>query len=172
MRINIDIDPAELIAIYHALQEGKTIFVAQVARPKLETKDDEIEKADTKGGEDLNGTTEQPQKPTDDEQPTAEQSPANNEEGKRQKGNHSSAARTPKPVDIRREGEAEWMTFPSISAAAKEIGCYCIGLSKALMSGKNIKGFEVRYNNDKLDEVLEEIEKKGKEPYQISKPIR
>lgn len=156
MRINIDIDPAELIAIYRALQEGKTIFVAQVARPKL--KNDEIEKANTESGEDLNETTEQ--------------SPADNEETKRQKGNHSTAARTPRPVDVRREGETEWKTFPSISAAAKGIGCYCVGLSKALMSGKNIKGFEVRYNNDKLDEVLEEIEKNGKEPYQISKPIR
>lgn len=170
MRINIDIDPAELIAIYHALQEGKTIFVAHVARPEL--KNDEIEKADTEGGEDLNETTKQFPKPTDGEQPTTEQSPADNEETKRQKGNHSTAARTPRPVDVRREGETEWKTFPSISAAAKGIGCYCVGLSKALMSGKNIKGFEVRYNNDKLDEVLEEIEKNGKEPYQISKPIR
>ncbi len=66
----------------------------------------------------------------------------------------------------------DWVTFDSISAAAKAIGVLYNNLTIALRKGKDCKGHKVRYSNPELDACLAEIEAKNRQPYQPSKPFK
>ena len=66
----------------------------------------------------------------------------------------------------------DWVTFDSISAAARAIGVLYNNLTIALRKGTDCKGYKVRYANSGLDACLAEIEAKNRQPYQPTKPVR
>lgn len=59
-----------------------------------------------------------------------------------------------------------WVTFPTITEAAKAVGGTTNGLCTALKNGTKYHGHEVRYNNDDLDACLREIEESNRRPYE------
>jgi len=71
-----------------------------------------------------------------------------------------------KKVDVLFNGK--WIAFDSVSAAAAQIGCKQNSISTVLKKGGTVHGYEVRYHNEELDNILAEIEASNRKPYEAT----